>query len=399
MLERRKTDVAGTARRAPLWVLAIAVAAVLAAALVGLAVLGDATLPNRAGPPVEELVVERTVLAPGTIELTVRGTGPDPVQVAQVAVNHSFVEFTGADEPIDRLASTTLTLNYPWQDGQPYAISMITSTGLVIEHKIPAAVATPVADAGFLTTMVLLGSYVGILPVLLGMLVLPVLRRVGGGVVRVLLALTVGLLAFLALDATIDGVELAANAGGPFGGAVVVLLGAALAYLALTAIDGYLRARRGPTAPPAGSRLALLIAIGIGLHNLGEGLAIGSAFAIGELALGATLVVGFALHNTTEGLAVVAPLTDHHPRMHALFGLGLVAGAPAILGALLGATIDNPMLSAVLLGVGVGAIVQVIGQILPSLRNPARRTLDPSVAGGLAAGLLVMYLTGLLIAA
>ncbi|MGD9529979.1 MAG: ZIP family metal transporter, partial [Pseudonocardia sp.] len=346
MLDNRSNDRTGRttiSRRPPLWLLGTALAALIAAALAALAVFGGATLPERTGPPIEELTVERAVLSPGTIALTVRGAGADPVQVAQVTVNDVFVDFTGGEQPVDRLTTATLVLDVPWQDGQPYLIGIITSTGLVIEHEIPAAVATPEAGSGVVTTMVLLGTYVGILPVLLGMLVLPVLRRAGTTAVRVLLALTVGLLAFLAVDASLDGLELLAGVGEPFGGAAVVLLGAALAYLALAGVDGLLNRRRhmagASPGRPGGLRLAVLIAVGIGLHNLGEGLAIGSAFAVGELALGTALVVGFALHNTTEGLAIVAPLTERRPGLPALLGLGLLAGAPAVLGALLGAAV------------------------------------------------------------
>lgn len=387
--------------RAPAWVLTLGIGALIGAVLLALAVFGGATLPERTGPPVEELAVERTVLAPGAIAVTVRNTGPDPVQVAQVFVNDAFVDFDGGAAPIDRLGSETLVLRVPWQDGQPYLISMLTSTGLVIEHEIPAAVATPVPDAGFFGVMTLLGTYVGIIPVLLGMLVLPVLRRARGRTVPVLLALTVGLLAYLAVDAAFEGFELAAAAGGAFGGPVLVVLGAGLAYLALTAVDRVLvrRAAADSAARPAGRRLALLIAVGIGLHNLGEGLAIGTAYAVGELALGAALVVGFALHNTTEGLAIVAPLTDDRPRLPLLAGLGLIAGAPAILGAVTGAAVSNPALSAVLFGVGVGAIARVIVQMLPAMRQADRPATNPAVLGGLAAGVLVMYLTGILVVA
>ena len=181
---------------------------------------------------------------------------------------------------------------------------------------------------------------------------------------------------------------------------MLVLLGAAFAFLALTAVDRLLdRNKRSQEAANEGRRLALMIAIGIGLHNLGEGLAIGSAYAVGALAVGAALVVGFALHNTTEGLAIVAPLTDQRPPIRSLIGLGAVAGAPAILGAVIGAAVDNAALSAVLLGVGVGAITQVITQIAPALRDSTGRLLDSTVIGGLATGVAVMYLTSLLVTA
>lgn len=382
--------------RIPAWALAAAALAVIAAALAVLAVLGGRSLPERVGPPVEELAVERVVLSPGSIALTVRNVGPDPVQVAQVFVNDAYVDFTGGAEPVQRLDAESLTLAYPWQGGQPYLVSMLTSTGLVVEHSIPAAVVTPRADGGFLGLMVLLGTYVGIIPVVLGMLFLPVLRRAGATVVRVLLAVTVGLLAFLVVDGTAAGFELARGSGGAFGGVELVVLGAGLAFLALTGVDQLLR-RRGGRA--GGLRLALMIAVGIGLHNLGEGLAIGSAYAIGELALGAALVVGFAIQNTTEGLAVVAPLTRRRPSVLWLVLLGLVAGAPAILGALIGASVTSAELSGLLLGVGVGAILQVMVQLVPALRSDGGQPLEPAAIGGLAAGVAIMYVTGLLVVA
>jgi zinc transporter, ZIP family len=386
--------------RVPAWGLALGVLAVIAMVLAALAAFGGALLPDRAGPPIEELSVERTTLAPGSIEITVRSTGPDPVQVAQVFVNDTFVDFTGGAEPIARLGSETLRLHFPWISGQPYTVSMLTSTGLVIEHTIPTAVTTPKPGTSFFGVMVLLGTYVGIIPVALGMLLLPVLRRASRGVVKILLAVTVGLLGFLAVDAALEGLALAERSGGAFGGPRLVLLGAGFAFLALTAVNRLLdRRREGRQTAASAARLALMIAIGIGLHNLGEGLAIGSAYAVGELAVGTALVVGFALHNTTEGLAIIAPLTGANPSVLSLAGLGVVAGAPAIIGAVIGAGVDNAALSAVLFGVGVGAIIQVIIQIAPGLRDSAGHRLEPAVMGGLAVGVAVMYLTGLLVTA
>jgi len=386
--------------RLPVWALSIVAVLVAAAALIGLAVLGGQSLPERNGPPVEELAVERTVLRPQVIELTVRNTGPDAVQIAQVFVNDAFVGVSGGTQPIGRLDTATLRLDYPWQDGQPYLVSMLTSTGVVVEHEIPAAVLTP-SPSSVLGLMALLGTYVGIIPVALGMFVLPLLRRVSPTVVRVLLALTVGLLGYLALDGGLEALELGGASSGAYGGPALVLLGSALAFLALTLVDRLLRGRRqrAASAGASGLRLAMMIAIGIGLHNLGEGLAIGSAYAVGELALGAFLVIGFALHNTTEGIAIVAPLAKDRPSLVQLGGLGLIAGAPAIAGAMLGAAVNSSELSAFLLGVGVGAIAQVIVQIAPALRGRAGQLLNPTAIGGITAGVLIMYVTGLLVAA
>jgi ZIP family zinc transporter len=387
--------------RSRAWVGALAALALIVAALAGLSLLAGQSLPERNGPPIEELAVERTVLTPGRITLTLRNTGPDPVTVAQVFVNDAYVDLTGAEDPIGRLGTEVVTLDYPWLDGQPYLVSMLTNTGLVIEHEIAAAVPTPQPGLGFFALMALLGTYVGVVPVLLGMALLPVLRRASAAAVRFVLALTVGLLAFLALDGTLEGAELASASGGAFGGAELVALGAVVAFLSLTGVDRFLRARRVRAGAEGASplRLATMIALGIGLHNLGEGLAIGSAYAVGELALGAFLVIGFTLHNTTEGLAVVAPLSREHTAITTLLGLGLLAGAPAILGAVLGAGVSNAALSALLLGVGVGAIIQVITQIAPALREKGTQGAGPTTLAGVGAGIALMYLTSLLVTA
>jgi hypothetical protein len=378
--------------RVRLWAAAAAAAAVLAA----LVLVGAQALPDRTGPPVEVLAVERTSLSPGVIELTVRNVGPDPVQVAQVAVNDSFVDVAGAVEPIDRLETATLTLTYPWGEGQPYTIAMLTSTGVVVEHVVPAAVSTP-SPAGILASMAVLGVYVGVVPVVLGMLVLPLLRRARPGVLRVVLAVTVGLLGFLAIDGALDALELGAASGGAFGGPALVVLGAALAFLALTVVDALVLARR--ERPATGLHLAVLVAVGIGFHNFGEGLAIGTAYAVGELALGATLVIGFALHNVTEGVAVVTPLATQRARLRDLAALGLLAGGPAVPGAVLGAATTNSELSALLLGLGVGAILRVVVVLAPGLRPRPGASPSPATLTGIAVGVLVMYATGLLVTA
>jgi zinc transporter ZupT len=376
-----------------------------------LALLGAPGLGDRTGPPVEELAVERTVLRPGEIDLTVRNDGPDAVNVAQVIVNDAFVPFTASDgERVGRLGATTLDITYPWVEGEAYEVSLLTSTGATIEHAIPVATETPESSSHFFALMGLLGVYVGVIPVALGMLWLPFVRRIGDGWIRLLIAFTVGLLAVLGVDAALEGLEIGAAAPAAFGGQALVLLGALAAYLALAGVDAYLsaraerssgstdRARSGTSAAKGGTYLALLVAIGIGLHNLGEGLAIGSAYAVGALALGAFLVIGFALHNTTEGLAIVAPLAQRTPRLRHLFALGLIAGAPAIPGAWIGFAAFNPSTAALLFGVGVGAIARVIWQLVPAMRDGAGRALHPATVAGLFAGMLALYLTGLLVA-
>jgi zinc transporter, ZIP family len=383
----------------PAWALGLVPLALIAAALAAFALLGGPGLDERTGPPVEDLVVERTVLHPGEIELSVRNDGPDAVSVSQVAINDAYVAFTPTNPEIERLSEATLTIPYPWLEGEAYEIFLLTSTGGTIEHSIEVATETPEADADFYGLMALLGIYVGVIPVSLGMLWLPFVRRIGAVWLRALMALTIGLLLFLAIDATAEGIEVGSDGPQAFGGATLVFLGALVSYLSLAGIDGYLRSRgqRAQTAGAAGPYLALLVAIGIGLHNLGEGLAIGSAYAVGALALGTFLVVGFAIHNTTEGLAIVAPLASRPPGLARLAGLGLIAGAPAILGAWIGAAAFNTSVAAFLLGAGAGAIVQVVQQLLPAIRDSEGRALHPVSVAGILAGLLILYVTSLLV--
>jgi zinc transporter ZupT len=391
----------------PAWALGVIPLLLIAVAIGTFAALGGPGLGDRNGPPIEEVAVESTVLRPGEIELTLRNDGADAVAVAQVAVNDAYAPFAAPDGlNIDRLGAITLDIAYPWIEGEAYEIFIVTSTGGTIEASIPVAAETPEADAGFFGLMALLGIYVGVIPVSLGMLWLPFLRRLGSQWMAALIAFTVGLLAFLAIDATLEGLEIAAEAPAAFGGASLVFAGALVAYLVLAGIDAYLERRSkraGGTAATGGAYLALLVAIGIGLHNLGEGLAIGSAYATGALALGAFLVVGFAIHNTTEGLAIVAPLRGGGESeggglgLGRLLGLGLIAGAPAILGAWIGAAAFNPSLAALLFGVGVGAILRVIVQISPAMRDRDGRLLYPATVAGMLVGIAVLYLTGLLV--
>jgi zinc transporter, ZIP family len=399
-MEARGATADGALGRLPAWALGLGPLLLIGAAIALFAALGGPGLGERSGPPVEDLAVERTVLHPGEIDLTIRNDGPDAVEIAQVIVNDGYTAFAATDgRTIGRLDSTTLEIAYPWVEGEAYTISVLTSTGGTIEHEIPVAAETPEADAGFFGLMALLGVYVGVIPVTLGMLWLPFMRRIGAGWLRALIAFTIGLLAFLAVDAGLEGLEIAGEAPTAFGGTALVFLGAIVAYLALSGIDGWLRSRRVGSGDRAmaGAYLALMVAIGIGLHNLGEGLAIGSAYAAGSLALGAFLVVGFAIHNTTEGLAIVAPLADRRATVGRLAALGLIAGAPAILGAWIGAAAFNPSGAALLFGVGVGAITQVIVQLVPVMRDSDGRALHPVSVVGLLAGVAALYVTGLLV--
>ncbi len=176
-----------------------------------------------------------------------------------------------------------------------------------------------------------------------------------------------------------------------------MILGFAGAWALLTGLQ-LSNSSGGGGAASNGVRMAWLVALGIGIHNLGEGLAIGSAYVLGELTLGALLVVGFTLHNATEGIAIVSPiLRQSGPQLSRLVGLGALAGAPTILGCWIGAFTYSQFWALLFLGIGSGAIVQVITAILGG--RALRDTLAPLNLAGMLTGYLVMYGTGLLVGA
>ena len=355
-------------------------------------------------PPVEALSVQRVLLKPEGIILTVLNESPDPVTIAQVVVDDAYWRFS-ADGPltVGRLRRVTLTIPYPWVTGEAHHIAILTSTGTKFEHEIPVAVRSPEPDARHLALFAAIGVLVGVIPVALGLLWFPVIRRMGRTGLDVVLAFTIGLLLFLLVDAGVEGLESGAELPGAFHGVALLLAAAATAYLALEALGSWLSRRRADLKAggvPSGWVLALLIAIGIGLHNLGEGLAIGAAFALGEAAFGTLLIIGFTLHNATEGLAIIAPMAKERPSVWTLVKLGLIGGVPTIVGAWIGGLVYSRPWTVFFLGLGIGAIAQVVVLILRQMsrdRPLSERLVHTPVMAGLLGGFAVMYLTGVLV--
>jgi zinc transporter, ZIP family len=350
-------------------------------------------------PPVETLTFDRVILHEQPHEIVVRVTngGRDGVDIAQVFVDDAYWSYTiEPSHQIRRLRAATIHIPYPWVEGEAHQVGIISRSGIRFTHEIPVAVATPEVGGRTLGTFALIGIFVGVIPVVLGLAFFPFIRRLDRRWVNFLLALTAGLLVFLAVDALAEAFDVAGGVPGAFQGIGLITLGVVAALAALYGIDAWARQRRGDLSPLF---VAGLIALGIGLHNLGEGLAIGAAYALGEVGLTTFLVVGFMLHNVTEGVGIVSPLARSHPTLRQLAGLGLLAGGPTIIGTWLGGVAYSPIAAVLFLSVGAGAIIQVVWEIGKLMHRETKTFADPLIAVGFAAGILVMYLTGLAVAA
>ena len=383
----------------PLWLKGVAPLGLLAILVVALFRFGPLGVFRQAFPPVEELTIERVTLPrPGLMRVHVVNGGPEPVTIAQVLVDDAtWAHSVDGNRTLERLARRTLDIPYPWVEGEPHVIRLITSTGLTFDAQIAVATQTPQPDARFVGTFAMLGIYVGVIPVFLGLLWLPFLRSIQRRWLDFFLSLTIGLLAFLGVDAAAEAIDTSAAVPGAFQGLGLVAIGIIGTPLLIAAL-GEWRKRRNNVQ--SAIFVSLLISVAIGLHNLGEGLAIGAAYSTGEIALGTFLVLGFLLHNTTEGLGIVAPLARERPRPAQLVLLGLVAGAPTVLGTWIGGFTYSPIWTTLFFAVGAGAIIQVIHALSQLFGRQTERGLTaPLNAAGVLAGLLLMYVTGVLVTA
>jgi zinc transporter, ZIP family len=376
---------------------------VLLAAVVGAFVTTGSSLVDLIGrnpPPPDEFDIRRVELKPGEVRIRVTNPQSADLTIASVTVDDAIVPFS-LDGPreLSRLRSSTIVVLYDWVEDEPLSVGVTSSTGIETVKELAAAVETPQPSAKGFLGYGIIGLLVGVLPIALGLLWLPSLRRADPRWLAAFMALTAGLLSFLGVEALAEAFSLQAGLPGSLGGAGLVLLGVALSFLTMTLISARTSARRGALG---GVALATLVAVGIGLHNLGEGLAIGTSFAFGELTLGTFLIVGFMIHNVTEGLGIAAPVAearDARPSVVRLGALALIAGAPAILGAWIGGYASNDVLAVVFFAAAAGAALEVVVEVG---RFVARRApgglMSAHVVGGFLAGIVVMYVTGVLAA-
>ena len=354
--------------------------------------------------PIEKAFIQRVIFSPEHITLEVFNDGPEPITIAQVLVNEAYWQFEMTPSNIlEPLQRGRININYPWLEGDAEVITLISRNGVTFEKEIEAAAITPTFNFFYFKTFVLLGIYVGVIPVLLGLLWFPFLKMLKGRWYMFLLSLTIGLLVFLGFDALSESIELTGSLPQAFNGIGILVIGFLLAVLTLSAVSYKTQHHVKDKGEHYQALIwGYLIALGIGLHNLGEGLAIGSAYAVGEIALGSLLVIGFMVHNVTEGVAIVAPLTRAHKQisnflLH-LVAMGLLAGIPTILGALVGGFSYSAMLGVFFLAIGAGAIFDVAFDIINQMAKGQWLSIfTVTNVLGFLTGLLIMYATGFLV--
>jgi zinc transporter ZupT len=360
-------------------------------------------LVGRNPPPADEFDIRRIELEPGEVRIRVTNPQRDDLTIASVTVDDAIVPFTvEGSTTLGRLRSATIVVPYDWVEDEPLSVGVTSSTGIETSEEIAAAVETPGASPEGFFGYAVIGFLVGVLPVALGLLWLPSLRRAAPEWLAAFMAFTGGLLAFLAFEALTEAIELQAALPSGLGGTGAILLGVATSYLTMTYISQRFAAgeNRGPSGTVSGLALATLVATGIGLHNLGEGLAIGSSFALGELTLGTFLIVGFMIHNVTEGLGIATPIAEGgRASLARLTALVLLAGAPTILGAWIGGFLRSDVLGVLFFAAAAGAAFEVVVEVGRYVARRAPGGLASGYAiGGFLAGIVVMYVTGLLIA-
>jgi len=381
------------------WRVWAVVPVLLLALAVGVVVSAGSSLVELVGsnpPPADEFDIRRVEFSPGEIRILVRNPQRDDLTIANVNVDDAIVPYS-VDGPttLGRLRSATIVVPFEWVESEPITVGVTSSTGIQTVKEIPAAVETPEPSLQGFFGYFVIGFLVGVVPIALGLLWLPALRQASPVWLATFMAFTAGLLTFLGIEALTESFELQAALPSALGGAGLVLLGVALSFLGMTALAGRLAGGSAAT----GLTLALLIAVGIGLHNLGEGLAIGASVGLGELQLGAFLIVGFMIHNVTEGLGIATPVAKSRVTVLALAGLAVVAGAPAILGAWIGGYTTSDVLGVLSFAIAAGAALQVVVEVG---RYVARTAPDGLRSGhaiaGFIAGIATMYATGVLIA-
>ena len=376
-----------------------AIAPVVLLAILIIFLLGPASTFLQFGIVLPEISIEKVEFIGNEIQATVRNTGPIDVNVVVADVNDRIQP--AAIEPdthLERFETALVRIPFDWNEGQPYTIGLTIDDGTRFEKQIDAASASLEPNSELFVFLGIIGLLIGVVPIMIGLLWYPFIKKLGKNAFNFFLAFTIGLLLFLGLDAIEEAFEISdTHLASVFNGELLIATVVILSFLGLYGIGNILIKRSEFSKLSKGLAISLMVAIGIGLHNLGEGLAVGAAIALGQVALSTFLIIGFAIHNTTEGLAIAAPLTRTKSVIGKMVGFGLIAGTPAIFGTWIGGFSFSPFFTIIFLSIGAGAIFQVVWSIFKFIKEESDSFSSISIICGIASGLVVMYLTSIII--
>ena len=381
-------------------VLAIsAIAPIVLLAIVIAFLLGPASTFLQFGVVLPEVSIEKVEFIENEIQATVRNTGPIDVSVALADVNDRIQPAAiEPDSSLKRFETALVRIPFDWNEGQPYEIGVTVDDGTRFTTQVDAAFASLEPDVDLFVFLGMIGFIIGVVPIMIGLLWYPFIKKLSKNAFNFFLAFTMGLLIFLGIDAVLEASEISErHLSSIFNGELLIATVVILSFLSLYGIGQKLIKTNNLSTLSKGLTISLMIAIGIGLHNLGEGLAVGAAIALGEVALSTFLIVGFATHNTTEGLAIAAPLTNSKAKIAKMIGLGLIAGTPAIFGCWVGGFSFSPLFTLIFLAIGAGAIFQVVISIFQYMKDKSDLLSNTSLFAGVSVGLIVMYLTSVII--
>ena len=381
-------------------VLAIsAIAPIVLLAIMIAFLLGPASTFLQFGVVLPEVSIEKIEFTGNEIQATVRNTGPVHVNVVLADVNDRIQPAAiEPDTSLERFETALVRIPFDWNEGQPYEIGVTINDGTRFAKGIDAAFPALEPNVDLFVFLGMIGFLIGVVPIMIGLLWYPFIKKLGKNTFNFFLAFTMGLLVFLGIDAVIEANEISENhLSSIFNGELLIATVVILSFLALYGIGKQLTKKTEFSKLSQGLAISLMIAIGIGFHNLGEGLAVGAAIALGEVALSTFLIIGFATHNTTEGLAIAAPLTKSKAKIFKMIGLGLIAGVPAIFGCWVGGFSFSPLFTLIFLAIGAGAIFQVVLSIFQYMNEKSDILSNASLFAGVSGGLIVMYLTSVII--
>jgi zinc transporter ZupT len=349
------------------------------------------------GVPLPEITIEKIEFVKSEIQVTVRNTGPIDVSIAQADVNDRIQPAAiEPDKHLARFESAKVRIPFDWNEAEPYEIGLTVDDGTRFAQSVTAAALAMKPSFELASYFAVIGTYVGIIPVMIGLLWFPFIAKMGPSKYKFFLALTAGLLLFLGIDAIEEGLEISSERlAGSFNGPLLIATVVIGSFVGLYYASEKLVSKATASITKSVA-IAFMVSVGIGLHNLGEGLAIGAAIGLGEVALSTFLIIGFTIHNTTEGLAIAAPMARQKPMIGKLAAMGFIAGAPAIAGAWIGGFEYSAIAAIMFLSVGAGAIFQVVVSILGWIRQDQKGFVSAPTTAGITVGMIVMYVTSIM---